>query len=231
MPGKDAVMEAAFEDAEIQQEVDEFVKGDVHQENVELQMDDPVTESTVVTSSARGKPMWNRETGVMSMVLTDQAKLRIGQLFPMDHPDPKFRGQRVYTPTPMQLLNPGKMMCRLHKDHPDHKHLDSLGFTGIHCPKDNMLTMLDVDMHFEHKHRGAFKVVEKDEDRQHKAAMLEMQRLQMESMQALVSKSQAEVAEPETIACPEDECPYTGTPNQVRGHKSIHSKAEAATVS
>ena len=81
MPG-DPVMEAAFADAEIQQEVDEFVKGDQHTEGV-VAMD--VSEGKdVLTSTARGKPLWNRETGVSSMVLTDQAKLRLGQVFPID---------------------------------------------------------------------------------------------------------------------------------------------------
>lgn len=186
-------MEAAFKDAEISQEVEEFKKGGPHQENVDITMDDTaVTESNVVTSTARGRPLWNRETGVMSMVLTDQAKLRLGQLFPMNHPAPEFRGQRVYTMQEMQPVNQGKMLCKLHRDHPDRKELDQW-FLGQHCPKSNLLTQLDVDNHFEHKHKGEWKVVLDDEERQHKTAMLDMQRAQMESMQALAGKNQVSV--------------------------------------
>lgn len=235
MSTKDVVMEAAFKDAEIQQEVDEFKKGDVHQEGVDIQMDDEtmVEKGSVVTSTARGKPLWNRETGVMSMVLTDQAKLRLGQVFPMDHPSPEFAGQRVYTMKPMQLLNPGKMLCKLHRDHPDREVLDQW-FKGQHCPKSNMLTQLDVDNHFEHKHKGEFKVVQDDEERTHKAAMLEMQRLQMESMQAIAGKGEVlpKPMEAQPIApCPEEDCNYQGTPAQINGHKSVHNKVEATTGS
>lgn len=251
-------MEAAFKDAEIEQEAEEFKKGDAYQEKVDIQMDDEqvVEKGSVVTSTARGGPMWNRETGVMSMVLTDQAKLRLGQIFPMDHPTPEFRDQRVYTITPMELVNPGKMKCKLHREHPARKTLDQW-FKGQHCPKHNMLTQLDVDNHFEHKHKGEFKVVEDDEERRHKAAMLEMQRLQMESMQAIAKRGEVpeastsatvsaipglvEKSDPATAidpptftpadeSCPEEGCDYQGTAKQVQGHKmGAHKEVKAAT--
>ena len=236
MSDKDQVIDAAFKDAEIALEVEEFRKGGPHQENVKIEMDDTtVTESNLLTSSAKGRPLWNRETGDMSMVLTDQAGLRLGQLFPMDHPTPEFRGQRVYTRTPMELVNPGKMLCRLHRDHPGRKVLDQW-FKGQHCPKSNMLTQLDVDDHFEHKHKGEFKVVQDNEEREHKAAMLEMQRLQMESMQALAGKSPGTITvagdgptTTDATNCDFENCDYTGTLAQLRGHKSIHNKVGAAT--
>lgn len=239
MSDRNAVMEAAFDEAQIAQEAEEFRKGEIHQESVEIKTgDEGITEQTdTLTSSARGKPMWNRETGVPSFILTDQAKLRIAQRFPDDHPNPEFRGQRVYTQTPMQPLNPGSMVCKLHKDHPDREYMDKW-FRGQYCAKSNMRTQLDVENHFKSKHKGEHQVVEDYEKREHEKQVLEMQRLQMESMQALAGKNEVlpeslpeepktEMLEP----CPEEGCSYQGTKQQLAGHKMGAHKREAQPAS
>lgn len=149
-----------------------------------------------VTSTASEVPMWNRETGEQSMVIFDAVRARANQRFPLDHPNKKFAGQKVYTihepgckcgldscePAPRPVR--GKLACPLSPLHDDRGEVEGLGFGHIICPKPAYFaTEEDVNLHVEKSHPRFHRIRERARER----AEREEQRKQNETLQAALA--------------------------------------------
>ena len=154
-----------------------------------------VREGQLIRSSTAGRiAVWNRETGVQSLINSDQIKA-VGQTrFPSGHP---MARERVYTTTPMEPVAKGTHLCRLHPDHPDRARLDAMGLRGRVCRKQGIPSEFDADMHLRLKHKNAFQIIKEDEVRQEREEYRQMQRDTQEMMQA---QSQALLALAEQVA-------------------------------
>jgi len=73
----------------------------------------------------------------------------------------------------------GSTLCRLHPEHDDRAHMDSLGLgicgDGIQAPKANLLNRTAVDRHMRAKHKDAFEAIKEDEARRREDARDEAQ--------------------------------------------------------
>ena len=122
----------------------------------------------------------------------------------------------------------GTILCFLHADSPDQPILEELGLTATPCRKHTLANMHAKRMHAKNRHHDeweAYQALMAEKQQQEDRAA---QRAQLEATLALAGKV-AGATSVETITCPD--CDYTGTSVQLRGHKKVHNKAEAATVS
>lgn len=147
-----------------------------------------------LTSTASEIHVWNRETGVASIVIFDAIKARMRQRFPADHPNPAMRGAKVYTlhpaecdcgeaycdPAPMAYR--GTIPCTLSMDNPDRQaQVVTLGYGAPEyiCTKPPIFTSTIVrDRHVRKSHKEFWEATERfrqdsrdAEDRAERAAM------------------------------------------------------------
>ena len=129
---------------------------------------------------------------------------------------------------------PGTVLCFMHKDAPDQYILEELGLAVNPCRKSNLGNEHSKRMHGIHKHHDEWKAYQALLESKEKAEDRAAQRAQLDATLALAGRAAAVSAEEVVAAieeCPDSDCGYTGTSAQLRGHKSVHNKAEAASVS
>ena len=137
--------------------------------------------------------IYHRQTGLPSHVTPDRAKKKL-----VERDD---RGLLVFTRTPLpgkeyvtdsvthmpKLLNPKRQLCRLHPGHKDRGWLDEIGLESQTCNVDNLPNDFQAVMHLRKKHKQEYAAIEAETERRDKERAEEMQRKQMEAMQAMAA--------------------------------------------
>jgi hypothetical protein len=111
----------------------------------------------------------------------------------------------------------GTIKCFLHPESADRVLLDEIGLSGASCPAAGLSSLYSKRMHGLHRHKEEWDAYQEFLTDKKEADAIAEQRAQTAAMLALGEKA-AGVA-PEDESCPVEGCEYTGTVNQVRGHK------------
>ncbi len=203
MPEASAVVAKIEEDAHVEEELarakNEQGVGDAPSLD-ELQKILKGTGNTLggLQSSAEDMIVYNRYDGEPSTITTDQAGQRLRVRFDDSHP---WAGKLVWTTkAPESPPRPGVLLCPLHPESQERAYMDELRFTGILCRKSNMKTEMDVQDHFQGKHKKIYKAVEADKERQIKLQQMELMREQTNAMKAMAAAQGANGTGTETTA-------------------------------
>lgn len=199
----DPTVQDEIDEAEFEAEMEELFterpmyRGQGGRTNPEVES----TRARGIESTAAEIEMWNRETGVMSLVLFDAIKARRRQRFPEDYPDPRFAGQRVFTlhrhgcdcgkqncdPAPEVLA--GTLACPLSRfaSAEQQAEVKAIGFGGrITCGKPAyFLNDYDVDLHVEKAHPRYYTLRERYREREERQRDREEQRALRQSLAGL----------------------------------------------
>lgn len=136
-------------------------------------------------SSAESLTIYSRYDGESSDITTDQAGQRLRVRFDDSHP---WAGQLVWTTkAPENPPRPGELLCPLHEKSDERAYMNELRFTGIICRKSNMKTEMDVQDHFQGKHKKIHKAVEADKARQIQLQQMELMKEQTNAMKAMAA--------------------------------------------
>ncbi len=111
----------------------------------------------------------------------------------------------------------GEVKCFLHPDSPERETLDTIGLAGAVCHSEHLASAYSRRKHAENRHKGSWATYQEWLQEQKEAVVSDRQERQLEATLALAGKA-VEAPEPEA-ACDYPDCNYTGTPQQVGGHK------------
>jgi hypothetical protein len=120
----------------------------------------------------------------------------------------------------------GTIRCFLHPESPDRVILEEIGLSGASCPAAGLATLHAKRMHGLHRHKEEWDAYQEFLTDKKEADAIAEQRAQTAAMLALGEKA---VGAPTVVESTEtkfldatdacDQCDYTGTANQLRGHK------------
>jgi hypothetical protein len=121
----------------------------------------------------------------------------------------------------------GAVKCFLHKNSPERALMDSLGLQGKFCPAGQLANAYAKYIHESGKHVKTWDIWQKHVSDEKEKQAIERQDRQFEATMAqnaaileLARGNQAAPTATEVMeSCPIEGCAYTGTANQVRGHK------------
>jgi len=129
------VTQQAAEDAAIEAAVEQLQKGGVervvqYSEDVKAVIGEGDAKSITLTSTGGKVPVYHRETGLRSDILSDQLKAVLKKRFAAPHP---MAGQLVFSLQPTVTPARGEVICLLNPDHPQRAYFDSIGLRGKFC--------------------------------------------------------------------------------------------------
>lgn len=160
------VRDTTVEDAAIEAAVDQMQLGGTQQaiqysEDVKAVMGDGA--HLILESTAGLIPIYSRDTGDVSMALTDRLKALLKKRFPPEH---HMAGQLVFSLSPTVEPFRGQIKCLLHPDHPDRAYLDSVGLRGKYCPANHIASEFDLESHMQHKHHREWATIQRQRERE-----------------------------------------------------------------
>ena len=120
--------------------------------------------------------IWDTRTGGRSICLGSMLESNLKKKYPDGAP--RFTAKKPLNP-PHPII-PGTFKCRLHKDDPDRKRWDAMGFAI--CPKGDLASLYQVIRHMEKRHKSEWGAIKYDEERAEKREDREFQRSVIESV-------------------------------------------------
>lgn len=100
----------------------------------------------------------------------------------------KFWGAPVFTRTPRIEFKAGEFICPFNPKHPDYDKVAAYGIS-VSCRKDGIPNQLEQERHATSKHKSAWQVVQREDQKAREAEMrardVEMREYQMQQMDAL----------------------------------------------
>jgi hypothetical protein len=116
----------------------------------------------------------------------------------------------------------GDVKCFLHEESPERAIVLELGLGAITCPAAHLANAHSKRIHGEHRHGQEWRAFQEHIKEAKERADIERQNMQLEATLALAGRASDNPLE----QCPE--CNYTGTKQQMFGHKSKHKEAAHA---
>ena len=108
-------------------------------------------------TSAGYRWMYDTETGERSLTNLNMLPAQLRKL--------RVDGTPVFTiHKPAVAPRQGTQKCLLHKDNPDRKHYEELGFKE--CPKSNLPSQFMVEQHMAHRHRVEWATIQQERTKQ-----------------------------------------------------------------
>lgn len=143
--------------------------------NPVLNPEDKTAPPTVVTgiTSAGYVYVWDTRTYVKAPVLY----YILAQVLRQRREDGSYRWT---TNDPGKLPKRGTYVCMLHKDHPNRKHYDELGFRV--CPRDGIINAYQVTQHMKSKHRAEWATIEQERVERERQEDRRLQQLMVEAV-------------------------------------------------
>lgn len=149
--------------------------------------------------------VYDYETGRPSKVLRTMVENPKTSILNYINP---LTGNPRFTARPRVKPEVARYVCLLHPEHPQRKVWDSLGLRALVCKK-RLMSEMDVEMHTKNKHQTAWQRIERWRVEQHENQYREMQRIQMEALQAIARGQQLLVA-PEAATVSTSQAGSTG---------------------
>lgn len=145
--------------------------------------------------------LWNLQTGERIVVprYVARAALKTGRFSTREEDAPPYKI--------------GNVKCFLAADSPERPVLQEIGLGDKFCPADKLQNLYARRMHGMKKHRQEWAALQEHVEAQKQATQEARANAQLEATLALAGKA----AQVEEVQC--DLCDYTGTKNQVRGHR------------
>jgi len=151
---------------------------------------------------------------------------------------PDGRPMFVADSTKVPAYQKGDKKCFLHKDSDERAVMDSLGLAGKFCPAGQLANAYAKHIHESGKHVKTYDIYQRHISDEKERATVDRQERQFEATMAqnaaiLELARSTQDAAPEAVeapqaACDFPDCGYTGTPQQVSGHKGAKHRGETA---
>ncbi len=129
-------------------------------------------------------------------------------------------GDYIFTGTQEDAAEykPGTVLCFLHEDSPEQVILAEIGLAASPCLKSTLRHNHSKRMHAKHRHKQEWEAYQEFLDDEKEMDAIDRQSEQLEATLAIARGST-----PQAESCPEEDCDYTGTTAQLRGHKNAHN--------
>ena len=146
--------------------------------------------------SAGYKVVYHTVTREASVVNGNMLESQLSKMTTLTDPDGTVRNIRAFTTRAPETWNPpapppdrGTLLCIFHKDAEMYDHYKTIGIfpmptTTGYCPKSNMVTLMDVRTHAQHRHKNEWESVEADRTATIEAEEREIRRMTVENLRA-----------------------------------------------
>lgn len=156
--------------------------------------DEPILMLTRDMKSAGWVYVYNTRTRERVMCNNNMLVRQLQKVHPPET-GPEWAGKPAFTKdTPSRPPERGKLLCHLHPDHPQRAHYASIGIGPTeNCRKSNLVTVLGVRVHMEHRHPTAWKAIQENKAEMERAEDRALQQSAIEAQQRMTEALMAQM--------------------------------------